>query len=191
MDSGNFPANGIDKIIEGAGIGFEAAEPHARIGTTFYTNAPGGFPSDYIASHDGPEFIWFDMGSDVALSEISYWGYSDTNANGLRQFRLSFATGAEAGTATLGDELYSSSISLTPEFSAVQSMIPRQSFTFDEVTARFVRLEAISTFFEQPGAGAGGDRLGIGEIAFAQPIPEASTGLLALISVGFLLRRRR
>jgi hypothetical protein len=56
-----------------------------------------------------------------------------------------------------------------------------------------VRVEATSTYFGQPGAGAGGDRLGIGEIAFENnPIPEpGSLALLGLASAGLLLRRKR
>jgi len=51
-----------------------------------------GFPSGYISVHKGPEYIWFDLGADVPLSEISYWGYANTNSNGMREFNLSFAT---------------------------------------------------------------------------------------------------
>ena len=53
-----------------------------------------------------------------------------------------------------------------------------------------VQVEATSTFFNQPGAGAGGDRLGIGEIAF-EAIPEPSSALLAFLGVAFLGRRKR
>jgi hypothetical protein len=133
----------------------------------WYTNAPGGFPSDYIAVHAGPEYVWFDLGSDVPLNEISYWGYSLGNANGMRDFNLSFASDAEGGAAGLGDESYGTTITLNPSFTALQEDTLRQSFGFTQVDARYVRVEATSTYFGQPGAGAGGDRLGIGEIAFA------------------------
>ena len=80
-------------------MGFGAAEPHAGPSATWYTDAPGGFPSDYVAVHPGPEYLWFDLGSDVPLGEISYWGYSTGNANGVKGFNVSFATEAEGGDA--------------------------------------------------------------------------------------------
>ena len=116
----------------------------------------------------------FDMGSDVPLNEISYWGYSSGNSNGMRDFNLSFASDAGGGAAGLGDESYGTTITLNPSFTALQEDTLRQSFGFTQVNARYVRVEATSTYFGQPGAGAGGDRLGIGEIAFEkQPDPGA------------------
>ena len=160
---------GDSELAGGPGVGFNAAEPHNKTGgaNNWYTNAPGGFPSDYISVHAGPEYVWFDMGSDVPLNEISYWGYSTGNANGMRNFNLTFASDAEGGAAGLGDESYGTTITLNPSFTALQEDTLRQSFDFTQVNARYVRLEATSTYFGQPGAGLGGDRLGIGEIAFA------------------------
>ena len=160
---------GDPELAGGSGVGFNAAEPHNKTGgaNNWYTNAPGGFPSDYISVHAGPEYIWFDFGSDVPLNEISYWGYSTGNANGMRDFNLSFASDAGGGAAGLGDESYGTTITLNPSFTALQEDTLRQSFGFTQVDARYVRVEATSTYFGQPGAGAGGDRLGIGEIAFA------------------------
>ena len=160
---------GDPEMIGGPGTGFDAAEPHSKLGggDNWYTDAPGGFPSDYISAHDGPEYIWFDLGTDVPINEISYWGYAITNANGMREFNLSFATAAEGGAAGLGDEAYATTITLNPSFTALQEDSLRQSFEFPEaVTARYVRVEATSTFYNQPGGGLGGDRLGIGDIAF-------------------------
>ena len=37
-----------DNLIEGPGVGFDANEPHDKLGTSWVTAAPGGFPSDYI-----------------------------------------------------------------------------------------------------------------------------------------------
>lgn len=190
MVDGNPGGNPLSNIIQGAGIGFDAAEPHNRIGGVWYTDAPGGFPSDYINVRTGPEHLWFDLGTDVTLTEISYWGYSTGNANGMREFNIRFATDAEGGAIGLGDEAYGSSIVLNPSFVAIQDTLPRQSFSFDPVSARYVQVEATSTFFNQPGAGAGGDRLGIGEIAF-EAIPEPSSALLAFLGVAFLGRRKR
>ena len=190
MGSGNPGGNPLTNVIQGAGIGFDAAEPHNRIGGVWYTDAPGGFPSDYINVRTGSEYLWFDLGTDVTLTEMSYWGYSTGNANGMREFNIRFATDAEGGALGLGDEAYGSSISLNPSFVALQDTLPRQSFSFDPVSARYVQVEATSTFFNQPGAGAGGDRLGIGEIAF-EAIPEPSSVFLAFLGVALLARRKR
>ncbi|MDE0859557.1 MAG: hypothetical protein OSA93_05320 [Akkermansiaceae bacterium] len=90
----------------------------------------------------------------------------------MREFNLSFATDAEA---LLGDESYGTTITSNPSFTAVQEESPWQSFPFPEaVTACYVRLEAVSTFYDQPGAGPGGDRLGIGDIAFL--VSDAAAG---------------
>ena len=97
MVSGNPGGNPLTNVIQGAGIGFDAAEPHNRIGGVWYTDAPGGFPSDYVAVHAGPEHLWFELGLDDTLAEISYWGYSTGNANGVKGFNVSFATEAEGG----------------------------------------------------------------------------------------------
>ena len=189
MNNGNPAGNPLSNVIQGAGSGFDAAAPHNQTGGTWYTDAPGGFPSDYIAVHAGPEYLWFDLGSDLPINEINYWGYSAGNANGMREFNITFATDAEGGAAGLGDETYGGTITLNPSFTAIQDPTPRQAFGFPEVTARYIRVEATSTFFNQPGAGAGGDRLGIGEIAFSVPEP-SSASLLALGSL-VLIRRKR
>ena len=61
---------GDPELAGGPGVGFDAAEPHSKLGgaDNWYTDAPGGFRSDYISVHDGPEYIWFDLGADVPLS---------------------------------------------------------------------------------------------------------------------------
>ena len=142
MNDGNPGGNPISNIIQGPGIGFDAAEPHNRAGGVWYTDAPGGFPSDYINVRTGSEYLWFDLGTDVTLTEMSYWGYSTGNANGMREFNIRFATDAEGGALGLGDEAYGSSISLNPSFVALQDTLPRQSFSFDAVSARYVQVEA-------------------------------------------------
>ena len=180
MNDGNPGGNPISNIIQGPGIGFDAAEPHNRAGGVWYTDAPGGFPSDYVAVHAGPEHLWFDLGLDVTLAEISYWGYSTGNANGVKGFNVSFATEAEGGATGLGDESYGTSITANPSFEAAIDTVPRQSFSFNPVTARYVRVEVTSTHFTNGGFGppAGGDRVGVGEIAFEEvlisPDPQIS-----------------
>ena len=154
----------VARLIEGPGVGFDAAEPHDRTsGLTWVTNAPNGGAGDYYNPvPDPPARLVFDLGEDVALSEISYWGYADTNANGANEFNLRFATAAE-GTAGFG-----TSITYNPVFTPTQPVTPRQSFEFSQtVVARYVELNPTDNFFNiNP---PGGDRIGIGEIAFEIP----------------------
>lgn len=167
MVEGNPAGNPLTNVIEGAGVGFDSNEPHARLGGTWYTDAPGGFPSDYIESNFGDEIIILDLGADTTLYELSYWGYADTNGNGMRDFELRFATDAEGGEEGLGDEAFGTSITHNPSFTALNEQSSRQSFPLGQaVTARYVEIKAVTNYFNII---VGGDRLGIGEISFAQP----------------------
>ena len=167
MTDGNADGFPISNCIEGAGIGFDLLPPHDRLGSVWYTDAPGGFPSDYILSNPGDEILLLDLGADTILHELSYWGYSDTNGNGMREFEVRFATEAEGGLDGLGDESYGTSISLNPSFTALSGSTSRQSFPFGEaVTARYVEIKALSNYYDII---IGGDRLGIGEFSFAIP----------------------
>lgn len=167
MVDGNTGGNPLTNIIEGANIGYDINEPHVRLGGTWYTDAPGGFPSDYIVSNPGDEIIILDLGADRTLYELSYWGYADDNGNGIRDFEVRFATDAEGGAAGLGDETFGSSIADTFLFNALNDQTNRQSFGFGKgITARYVEVKALTNYFSLI---VGGDRLGIGEISFAEP----------------------
>jgi len=174
----------LSNLIEGPGVGYDAAEPHNAPGGghTWVTDAPGGFPSDYIAVAGAPIII-FDLGADYLLTEISTWGYSTGNANGIQTFDLKFATEAQ-GTANFG----------APQtgFTAAFSDIERDSHPLAPVTARYVEFTGTSTYFSNGGFGppAGGDRAGLGEVAFAV-VPEPSAALLGGLALVGLLRRRR
>ncbi len=169
-------------LIQGPGVGFDSAEPHNSIGggggATWVTNAPNGGTGDYFSPLPGtaPRFV-FDLGSPVPLNEISVWGYADGNGNGLISLDLRFSD----STTFTGAPVSISGIT--------QPSLPRQSFSFDEITAQFVELVPTDNLFGI--APPGGDRAGLGEVAFAVPIPEPSTGLLALIGLAGLIRRRR
>lgn len=169
-----FPAA---NLIEGAGVGFDAAAPHDRTsGLTWVTNAPNGGTGDYYSPTPtpGPRLV-FDLGSSVTLSEISIWGYADTNGNGLISADLRFSDTSSFSGAPV-------SIS-----GITQPVTPRQSFSFPEVDAQFVELVPTDNLFGI--APPGGDRVGIGEVAFA--VPEPSSAALALLGAFGLIRRRR
>lgn len=172
MVEGNAGPNPLVNLIQGPGVGFDAEAPHDNIGGTWYTDAPGGFPSNYIEVNPGSEDIIIDLGQDVDISELSMWGYAATNGNGIREFSLLFATNAEGGADGLGDEDFGASIIYNPTFEALLDPIPRQSFEFEETAfARYVQITVLSNFFDMV---IGGDRIGMGEIAFANVAPISS-----------------
>jgi hypothetical protein len=179
----------VSNLVQGPGVGFDAAAPHDRIlggsGGTWVTGAPGGFPSDFIAVAGAPVLV-FDLGSDSPISAIHTWGYSVTNANGVMDFSLRFATDADG----LGG--FGTSIAANPLFSMAIDDIPMQTNGFGGViTTRYVELTALTTHITNGGLGppAGGDRVGLGEVSFS--IPEPSISLLGLLAFGGLALRRR
>ena len=151
------------RMIEGPGIGFQAVEPHNRTsGLTWVTNAPNGGAGDYFNPLPTPSpRLVFDLGQERELTEISAWGYSDGNANGAMMFSLRFATAAD------GPNGFGLSVGYNPTFTITRPQTPRQSLAFSQVvTARYVELVPTDNFFQVPGGGPGGDRVGLGEIAF-------------------------
>lgn len=160
----------VSNLIQGPGVGFQAEAPFAKTSSgsagNWVTDACG-FPCDYLASQDAP-VLTIDLGADRELSEIDLWGYESTNANGARAFRLRFATEAE------GTNGFANSIDYTPTFAGLvnDDTNRRQPYVFDrEVSARYVELTLTDNFFTAPGDGSegevpGGDRIGLGEIAF-------------------------
>ncbi|MEN8678871.1 MAG: PEP-CTERM sorting domain-containing protein, partial [Akkermansiaceae bacterium] len=107
----------------------------------------------------------------------SLWGYANDNGNGLISADLRFSD----TTTFTGAPVSISGIT--------QPVTPRQSFSFADVTARYVELVPTDNLFGI--APPGGDRVGIGEVAFAVPIPEPSSAVLALLGLAGLARRRR
>jgi hypothetical protein len=171
-----FPAA---NLVEGAGVGFDAAAPHDRTSTlTWVTAAPNGGNGDYFGPTPtpGPRLV-FDLGKTVPLQEISVWGYADTNGNGANQFSLRFASAADGPTG------FGTSISFNPTYNPIQAQTPRQRFDFGQfVNARYVELTPEDNFFGI--APPGGDRVGLGEVAFM--IPEPSAGGLMLLGFALL-----
>jgi hypothetical protein len=169
-----FPA---ERLIEGPGVGFDAAFPHDQISAqTWVTNAPNGGAGDYFGPTPTPApRLVFDLGSSVTLNEISIWGYADGNGNGLISADLRFSD----TTTFTGDPVSISGI--------IQDVTPRQSFSFPAVSAQYVELVPTDNLFGI--APPGGDRVGIGEVAFA--VPEPSSAALLLLGSMALIRRRR
>lgn len=114
-------------LIEGPGVGFDTASPHDVIaGATTWVTDACGFPCDYIDSYGTP-VLELDLGENRELSEVSVWGYASTNANGVKEFSLRFASAAD-GPAGFG-----SSIAFSPTYSDVAiDAIHRQSFPFGQ-----------------------------------------------------------
>jgi hypothetical protein len=177
-DTMDFDLYPVENLILGPGVGFEENAPHSRLAggaDGLWVTDACGFPCDYIEEFGEP-IIELDLGQDVELDEISTWGYSSTNSNGVKEFSLRFATEADGAAG------YGSSISYNPTFEMLIADIPRQSFPFDQaLTARYVEFTALDNYFEPPGDGSageipGGDRVGLGEISFRIPGTEVPTG---------------
>ncbi len=165
----------VSNLIQGPGEGFDAAQPHGKTSdgqSGNWVTAACGFPCDYVELTGNP-VLTFDLGQNVSLCEISVWGYSASNSNGLSEFSLRFATEAE------GTDGFGTSIDFSPIFGGIDSgllpledNISRSSFLFGrEVMARYVELTCLDNHFVAPGDGSGGeipggDRVGIGEVAF-------------------------
>jgi hypothetical protein len=161
----------VNNLIQGPGSGFDASEPHTSIGGgsthTWVTNAPNG-SGDYYANGVPDPVLIIDLGENRSLSEISTWGYANSNTNGGREFTLRFATASE-GTGNFGN-----SISYSPSFSAGFDANLRDSHPFSEtVLARYVELTFTDNWRGGQGGTPGGDRVGLGEIAFEDQVPPA------------------
>lgn len=159
----------VINLISGPGVGFDAAAPHNQIivggPESLWVTAAYGFPRDYIEM-DGTPILTIDLGQDRPLNSISTWGYSDGNSNGVSEFALRFATSAE------GIGGFGTSIAYNPTFNMLVDTAPIQNNIFAEtVTARYVEFTATDNYFTPPGDGStgglpGGDRVGLGELAF-------------------------
>ncbi len=179
----------VSNLVQGPGTGFDANDPHNQLGSAggsrWVTAAPGGFPSDFIVAAGEP-VLTFDLGSNTSINAIHTWGYSVSNANGVKDFSLRFATDAE-GTGGFG-----TSITSNPILSMLIDDVSMQTNEFGVVNARYVEMTVHSTHISNGGNGppAGGDRVGLGEVAFS--VPEPSSVLLGFLGLaGLAFRRRR
>lgn len=167
----------ITRLYQGPGVGYAVSPPHDGFAAqTWVTNDPGGYPSDYLAIRPAPVLI-IDLGQDRYLTEISTWGYTTGNDNGVKTFTLRFASAAQ-GTAGFG-----ATIPNQGPFNCAKSDITRDSHPLTPATARYVEFTCTDNYYTGTG-GAGGDRVGLGEIAFEyMPAPtmvkiEATPGIV-------------
>ncbi|MFT6864515.1 MAG: hypothetical protein ACJAVK_003082 [Akkermansiaceae bacterium] len=173
-------------LIAGIGAGFASASPHNSIGgggdATWVTDAPNGGAGDYYDNDQANPVIIFDLGANVALGEISTWGYSAGNTNGAKDYTLRFATEAEGGNPDLGDENFGNSITYQPTFEAAFDPVIRDTEIFEQaVVARYLEMTITDNWRDLQGALPGGDRVGLGEVAF--PVFTGSVNpLLGIIS---------
>ena len=161
----------VSNLIQGPGTGFEAPEPHDSLGGgathLWVTDNPNG-GADYYANNEPDPVLIFDLGADRQLNEISTWGYASSNTNGAKDFALRFATSAE------GTGGFETSITYTPTFEADFSSTARDSNTFSQtVTARYVEMRITDNWGGMQGGTSGGDRVGLGEVAFEDSVPAA------------------
>lgn len=171
-----FPAT---QLIDGSGLQPGAFGRHDGFGdTNWVTVNPSGFGgTDYFEQPGGvPPVIVFDLGEDTRIGAIAIWAYSfPTNLDGTlqgnsaRDFSLRFATGAD------GPDGFGTSIPASLSFVAAPPrerllgnvLSARQDLAFDSVyLARYVEMTITDNYFGFPGSG-GGDRVGLGEVAFS------------------------
>ena len=159
----------IDNLIQGPGTGFLDHDPYVKLlsgDVGNWVTEACGYPCDYLETFD-PPVITLDLGEDVDLNEIHVWGYDSGNDNGVSEFQLRFATQAD------GENGFGTSIAFNPTFSELENDGSKlQVLPFGQsVKARYVEFTATDNFFVDPG-NRGGDRMGLGEIAF--PVPSTT-----------------
>src|SRR5436190_3529871 len=58
----------ITQLYQGPGVGYSATPPHdGVVGQNWVTDAPGGFPSDYLAVRPAPILV-IELGSERVLT---------------------------------------------------------------------------------------------------------------------------
>lgn len=177
-------AQGISSLQDGAvgaGLG----------GGVYLTNAPGGFPSDYIAAGT-PVVLSYDFGGTVAVSSFmaGLYAYDTQRANSGHPNSATQFT-VDLGTTAGADDVASGIVLDVDIFGAAGQLLDLGA-TYN---AAFATVTVTDNGFIAPGnngVDAGGDRVGFSEAAFNDTVvPEP--GSLALLGLGglALLRRRR
>ena len=177
----------VDLLIQGESVGFDADSLEALGAANTHTWVTDSTADADYFENSSPVVLIFDLGSDVDIDEISTWGYetpTGNSRNSVRDFSLQFATDAE------GNAGFGTSISYNPDFFADDAHPNRESNQFSEkVSARYVRMTITDNHYSN--GNAGGDRVGLYEVAFSV-VPEPSSAmLLGLALAGISLRRKK
>ena len=82
--------------------------------------------------------ITLDLGNDRELDEISVWGYAATNANGVKDFSLRFATNLDGPTG------FGTSVTYNPTFEELEiDPLFRQSLPLAQKVTALRRIHAV------------------------------------------------
>lgn len=145
--------------------------------------------SDYFAAGTAP-ILRFTLSSATALDAIYLWPYgggtgsSTFQGNSAKTFNLTYR---DAGLSSLGTV---TGLTINPPFFP-GSAAPRQTIAISApALTAFVDMTITDNYFGEPGS-AGGDRVGLGQVAFnAVPEPTGLT-LFILGTIGMLRMVRR
>ena len=207
--SGSNAFNPATTTVNGSGLSGTLANGDSLATALGLTHAfNGDFAQSYVSNASGtdyfaagtPPVIIYDLGSDVSLANVILWQYqnnggpgTDNQGNHTRTLDLRINTAAQGFGSFSGT---TTSITMLPvedndaiggnDLGGVNSA---QNFALTG-TGRYVQVTFTDNYRNFQGITVGGDRVGLGEIAF-NAVPEPSAALLGLLGAVGLFRRRR
>jgi hypothetical protein len=193
-DIGGSGLNDPNGIINGSGLSEAltdanlATVTHAAVGfngNAWTTTDPGGFPSDFFAATTGTVVFEFDLGSTTPVGTFASWGYhfGAFNGNSISDVTLDFST--DGGTTIDSSQTITVPFGATFDASTIVPLTP--------TTANFITMTVNDNHYDPANEAAGGDRVGLAEIAFStEVIPEPATlSLMGVLGAVALLSRRK
>ena len=157
----------------------------------------GGHVDSWTLAGTTPAVFVFDLtgGGDTSIGTALLWQYGNDEGtttpkgNSTMDFELIFHTDAEGAVIDFGTEAVDYSNTMAQVTDTGSANNNAQTFQFASENARYVGLRIVNNYGTPPG----GDRLGLGEVAFAtEAVPEpSSAALLGLGSLALILRRRK